>query len=54
MKIIENCKLHCVWMKIEKDREEYAIDMLVKKIYRDREGFPLSELEENTAFVFEF
>lgn len=53
-RIIDHCKLKCVWLKTDKDREEYAMDILAGRIYRKWRDFPLSGLVENTAFVFEF
>ncbi|MCX4351730.1 MAG: hypothetical protein OSJ60_08835 [Lachnospiraceae bacterium] len=53
-KIIEHCCTHCVWLKNENDREEYALDILAGRIYRNWKGFSTDGLSEKTAFMFIF
>lgn len=53
-RIVERCRSHCVWLKTDKDREEYALDILVGRIYRHWKDFSIDGLTENTAFIFEF
>ncbi len=54
MKIIEHCRTQCVWLKTEKEREEYALNILIGRSYRFWEDFVLGGIAENTAFVFNF
>lgn len=53
-RIVEHCRSHCAWLKTDKDREEYALDILVGRVYRHWEDFPVTGLVENTVFIFEF
>lgn len=54
IRIVEHCRSHCVWLKADKDREEYALDILVGRVYRHWKDFSVSGLTENTAYIFEF
>lgn len=53
-RIVEYCRFHCAWLKNDKDREEYALDILIGRVYRHWKGFSVAGLTENTAFIFEF
>lgn len=53
-KIIEHCRTHCVWLKNDKEREEYALEILVGRSYRAWKDFSIGGAEEGSAFVFEF
>lgn len=53
-KIIEHCRTHCVWLKTENEREEYALNILAGRIYRHWKEFSTEGLSENTAFMFIF
>lgn len=54
IRIVERCRSHCVWLKTDKDREEYALSILVGRIYRHWKDFSVVGLTENTAYIFEF
>lgn len=54
IRIVEHCRSHCVWLKTDKDREEYALDILVGRVYRHWKDFSVVGLTENTAYIFEF
>lgn len=53
-RIIEHCRTNCVWLKTDKDREEYALNILIGRTYRNWKDFSTERLQEKTAFVFEF
>ena len=53
-KIIEHCHTHCVWLKSENEREEYALDILLGRIYRHWKEFSTDGMSEKTAFMFIF
>lgn len=53
-KIIEHCRTHCVWLKNENEREEYALNILVGRVYRHWKEFSTDGLSEKTAFMFIF
>lgn len=53
-RIVEHCHSYCVWLKTDKDREEYALDILIGRVYRHWKDFSTAGLTENTAFIFEF
>ena len=53
-KIVEYCSSYCLWLKTNKDREEYALNILVGRIYRHWKDFSVTGLTENTAYIFEF
>ena len=53
-RIVEHCRSNCVWLKTDKDREEYALNILVGRVYRHWKDFSVAGLSENTAFIFEF
>lgn len=53
-RIVERCRSHCAWLKSDKDREEYALDILVGRVYRHWKDFSADGLTENSAFIFEF
>lgn len=53
-RIIDYCRTHCVWLKTEKDREEYAMEILIGRTYQCWMDFPVDNLLEGSAFVFEF
>ena len=53
-RIVEYCRSHCAWLKSDKDREEYALNILVGRVYRHWQDFSADGLTENTAFIFEF
>ncbi len=53
-KIIEHCRTHCVWLKNENEREEYALNILAGRIYRHWKEFSVEGLSEKTAFMFIF
>lgn len=52
--IIRYISTHCVWLKTNAEKEEYALDILLGRIYRHWEDFSLDGATEHTAFVFEF
>lgn len=53
-RIVEHCRDNCAWLKTDKDREDYALDILVGRTYRYWKDFSLDGLTENSSFVFEF
>lgn len=53
-RIMEDCRSNCVWLKTDKDREEYALKILVGRVYRHWKDFSVDGLAEKTAYVFEF
>lgn len=53
-KIIHYIGVHCVWLKTNTEKEEYALDILLGRIYRHWKDFSLDGATEHTAFVFEF
>lgn len=53
-KIVEHCLSNCAWLKTDNDREKYALEILVGRVYRYWKDFSLTGLAENTAFIFEF
>lgn len=53
-RIVEYCYSHCAWLKTNKDRKEYALNILVGRVYRRWKEFSAAGLTENTAFIFEF
>lgn len=53
-KIIHYISVHCVWLKTNTEKEEYALDILLGRIYRHWKDFSLDGVTEHTAFVFEF
>lgn len=53
-RIVEHCRSHCAWLKSDKDREEYALDILVGRVYHHWKDFSADGLTENSAFIFEF
>lgn len=53
-RIIEHCRVNCVWLKTDREREEYALKILTGRVYRYWKDFSLEGLEEKTAFVFIF
>lgn len=52
--IIRYISTHCVWLKTNAEKEEYALDILLGRIYRHWKDFSLDGATEHTAFVFEF
>lgn len=52
--IISYISTHCVWLKTNAEKEEYALNILLGRIYRHWEDFSLDGATEHTAFVFEF
>lgn len=52
--IIRHISTHCVWLKTNAEKEEYALDILLGRIYRHWKDFSLDGATEHTAFVFEF
>lgn len=52
--IANYCATHCAWLKTEKERKEYAMDILVGRIYRYWKEFSVEGLAEDTCFVFVF
>lgn len=53
-KIIHYIGVHCVWLKTNTEKEEYALNILLGRIYRHWKDFSLDGATEHTAFVFEF
>lgn len=53
-RIVEHCRSNCVWLKTDKDREEYALEILVGRVYHYWKDFSVAGLAEKTAYVFEF
>lgn len=53
-RIIEHCRTHCTWLKTDKDREEYALAILVGRVYHHWKEFSVDGLIEKTAFIFVF
>lgn len=53
-RIVEHCRTNCVWLKTDKDREDYALNILVGRTYHHWKDFSLNGLTENSSFVFEF
>lgn len=51
-RIVEYCRTHCVWLRTEEEREEYALDILAGRIYRHWKNFSAEGLSEKTAFMF--
>ncbi len=52
--IVNYCATHCAWLKTEKERKGYAMNILVGRIYRHWKEFSVEGLAEDTCFVFEF
>ena len=56
-RIIDHVKASCVWLKKDAEREEYALDILAGRIYRQGHAwsdFSTEGISENTAYVFDF
>lgn len=56
-RIIDHVKASCVWLKKDAEREEYALDILAGRIYRQGHAwsdFSTEGIAENTAYVFDF
>lgn len=53
-RIIEHCRIYCVWLKTDREREEYAMEILTGRIYRHWKEFSVEGLSEKTAFVLMF
>lgn len=53
-RIVEHCRSRCAWLKTDNDREKYALEILVGRVYRYWNDFSTDGLKEHTAFVFEF
>jgi len=56
-KICEEVKQNCVWLKTDKDIEEYSLNILAGRIYnqgRAWSNFDTGGAPERTAFVFDF
>lgn len=53
-RIVEHCRSNCAWLKSDKDREEYALNILIGRVYRHWQDFFADGVTENTAFIFEF
>lgn len=51
-KIVEYCRTNRAWLKTDKDREEYALEIIAGRSYRFWKDFSTEGLPENTAFVF--
>ena len=52
--IVDYVTHNCVWLKTNEDREEYALNILLGRVYRHWKDFSLDNATEYTAFVFEF
>lgn len=52
--IIRYISTHCAWLKTNAEKEEYALNILLGRVYRYWEDFSLDGATEHTAFVFEF
>ena len=53
----DHVKASCVWLKKDAEREEYALDILAGRIYRQGHAwsdFSTEGISENTAYVFDF
>lgn len=56
-KICEEVKRDCVWLKTDKEIEEYSLNILAGRIYnqgRAWSNFDTGGAPEKTAFVFDF
>ena len=53
-RIVEYCQSHCVWLKTDQDREEYALEILVGRVYQHWKDFSIVGITEKTAYIFEF
>lgn len=53
-RIKEHCGSHCAWLKNDNDIEEYALNILVGRVYRRWKDFSTAGLTENSSFLFEF
>ena len=52
--IIRYISVHCIWLKTNEDKEKYALNILLGRMYRHWKNFSLDGATEYTAFVFEF
>ena len=52
--IIRYISTHCAWLKTNVEKEEYALNILLGRVYRHWKDFSLDGATEHTAFVFEF
>lgn len=52
--IIRYISTHCAWLKTNAEKEEYALNILLGRVYRHWKDFSLDGATEHTAFVFEF
>lgn len=53
-RIINHCRENCLWLKKDAEREEYALDILIGRVYRHWKDFSIDGLSEKTVFVFDF